>query len=104
MATVETNTNTKFRSVIRALDSPLRVELVKLLLQQPRSAPDIYQTLINTGFDIGDRDTVYKALQMLVDAGLVEKYYNMDVKRICYKVITKHIHIDVPTLNLSVEV
>ena len=100
MATTEINT--KFSSVIRALDSPLRVELVRLLLQKPTSAPDIYQTLISTGFDIGDRDTVYKALQMLVDAGLVEKYYDMRVKRISYKVVTKQIHIDVPTLNLTV--
>jgi Fe2+ or Zn2+ uptake regulation protein len=100
MATTEINT--RFSSVIRALDSPLRVELVKLLLQKPTSAPDIYQTLISTGFDIGDRDTVYKALQMLVDAGLVEKYYDMEVKRICYKVVTKQIHIDVPSLNLTV--
>lgn len=91
-----------FNSVIRALDSPLRVALVKILLEKPKSAPDIYQTLVTSGFDIGDRDTVYKALQMLVDAGLLEKYYDMNAKRICYKVITKHIMIDVATLNLTV--
>ena len=39
---------------------------------------------------------------MLVDAGLVEKYYDMSVKRICYKVVTRQILIDVPTLNLTV--
>jgi Fe2+ or Zn2+ uptake regulation protein len=94
--------NPVFTSVIRALDSPLRVALVKILQERPRSAPDIYQTLINTGFDIGDRDTVYKALQMLVDANLLEKYYDMNVKRICYKVATKQILIDIPTLNLTV--
>jgi len=93
--------NPVFSSVIRALDSPLRVGLVKILLEKPRSAPDIYQTLINSGFDIGDRDTVYKALQMLVDANLLEKYYDMNVKRICYKVATKQILIDIPTLNLT---
>jgi Fe2+ or Zn2+ uptake regulation protein len=96
-----TEVSPKFSSVIRALDSPLRVELVKILLEKPRSAPDIYQTLINAGFDIGDRDTVYKALQMLVDAGILEKYYEMTVKRICYRVATKRILIDIPTLDLT---
>ena len=98
---METETKSNFSLVIRALDSPLRVELVKILLERPMSAPDIYQTLIGAGFDIGDRDTVYKALQMLVDAGLLEKYYDMTVKRICYKVTKKQILIDIPTLNLT---
>jgi Fe2+ or Zn2+ uptake regulation protein len=57
---------------------------------------------MNAGFEVGDRDTVYKALQMLVDANLLEKYYDMNVKSICYKVATKQILIDIPTLNLTV--
>ena len=30
------------------------------------------------------------------------KYYDINVKRICYKVATKQILIDIPTLNLTV--
>lgn len=102
MMSLQNTAPEEFSKVIRALDSPFRILLIKALMEKSMSAPEIYKMLVEVGFDIGDRDTVYKALQMLSDAGLIEKYYDAGAKRISYRAISKQILIDISTLHLKV--
>lgn len=63
------------------------------------SASELYQSL---GKDAPSyRQSVNKALEILKDAELVEKYYSEEKKAICYNVISKQIVISL--LEMEVE-
>lgn len=53
----------------------------------------ILEELKGRGFDIKYRESVFKAVERLVDCGLVEKYYERD-KGIRYRVMRTTLEID----------
>ncbi len=70
--------------VFRALCSELRREILSLLSEKPMTASETQKAVKNRGFKIKYRETIYRALETLVDSGLVEKFY-VSKKGLSYK-------------------
>ena len=79
--------------VIRAINSNLRREILKILSKEPMTVSDVLVQLKKSGLQIKYRETVYRSLEKLFEAGLVQKYY-VRTKGICYKVLVTNLTID----------
>lgn len=80
--------------VISALDSKLRREILKILAKEPKTVIEVLEDLKKKKIEIKYRETVYRALEKLFDAELVEKYYAKE-KGIWYKLTAKRVVIDI---------
>lgn len=81
------------RKIIAALDSDMRIEILKILADSPKTVSEVLSNLHKRDIEVKYRETVYRALEKLVDAGLVEKYYEKE-KGLCYKILMDRITID----------
>jgi len=88
------------RRIIQALDSETRLEIIKILGKGPSSVAEIFQEIKIKKAGVSYRESVYRALEKLVSAGLVDKYYDKE-KGICYKLLMTKIKFDL--LNETVE-
>jgi len=80
--------------VIKALNSRTRRKILKILSEGPKNVKEISIVLREQySANIRYRESVYKALEKLVDADLVEKFYQKD-KGITYRLKRKKITID----------
>lgn len=80
--------------IIPALDSETRREIIKILGKGPSTVKDIFQEIKETQkVSVRYRESIYRALEKLVNAGLVEKYYDKE-KGICYKLLIRKIKLD----------
>ena len=70
--------------VMKALDSPVRRMLMLLALEGPKTSQGYKEELMKHGFDVKYKESIYKDLQLLVDAGLIQKYYDKEEKAIMY--------------------
>jgi len=70
--------------VMRALDSNVRRMIMLLALDGPKTSMDYKEELVKRGYDVKYKESIYKDLQLLVEAGLVEKYYDKEKKAIVY--------------------
>lgn len=75
----------KFRA---ALNSNLRREILKILSKEPMTVIRVLNELKKKRIEIKYRETVYRDLEKLLDAGLVNKYYVKD-KGLCYELKVK---------------
>lgn len=83
-----------FNKVILALNSNTRQQIIKILDKGPATLTEIFQEIKkNKKVGIAYRESIYRALEKMVDADLVEKYYEKG-KGICYKLLTKKIKLD----------
>lgn len=85
--------------VVYGLNSTTRRQILRLLSENELTAPEIYQKL-------GDdapvyRQSVNKALDILEQSKLVEKYYNSEKKAIQFKIVTKKLTIDLKDLSVE---
>jgi len=87
--------------VISALNSDLRREILKILAENPYTVLEVLDRLKSKGFDVKYRETVYRALEKLVDAEIVEKYYVKD-KGLCYKLSSTRITIEITKENVDI--
>lgn len=91
---------------VSALNSKTRREALKILANEPKTVKEVLSALREKGYAIKYRETVYRILERLVDASLVEKYYDRE-KGICYKLLTKELTLDLikgsikPTSNIA---
>lgn len=82
------------RRIIRALDSETRLEIIKILARGPSSVGDVFQEIkAMKKVSVIYRESVYRALEKLVSADLVEKYYDKE-KGICYRLLATKIKLD----------
>jgi Fe2+ or Zn2+ uptake regulation protein len=58
--------------------------IMLLALDGPKTSMDYKEELVKRGYDIKYKESIYKDLQLLVEAGLVEKYYDKEKKAIVY--------------------
>jgi len=79
--------------VISALNSELRREILKIISKEPMPVIQVLEELKKRKFDVKYRESVYRALEKLVDSGLVEKCYIKN-KGLCYKLKVKIVKID----------
>lgn len=85
--------------VFRALDSELRRELLRILAKEPKDSIGCYEELANIGFIARHRETIYKELQILVEANLVEKFYDIKTKKILYKTAFESVSINLNSMK-----
>lgn len=78
--------------VIGALNSGLRREILSILSKQSMTVLQVLEELKRRTGGVRYRETVYRALERLVDSGLVEKYYEKE-KGLCYKLVSNCIMI-----------
>lgn len=84
-----------FDKVMAALDSGVRREILRIMAEQPRTTMEVLEELRRRGRQIRYRTTVYRALEKLLSAGLVRKYY-VQGKGLCYKILATDL-----TINLA---
>ncbi len=80
----EKKEGTDLANVMRALDSDVRRMLMLQALDGAKTSLEYKDELLKHGYDIKYKESIYKDLQLLVDAGLVEKYYDKEKKAIVY--------------------
>jgi len=87
--------------VISALNSHLRREILKILAKEPKTVLEVLEELKKKKVDIKYRETVYRALEKLFDAELLEKYYDKE-KGLCYKLLLTRITIEITKETLNI--
>jgi DNA-binding transcriptional ArsR family regulator len=87
--------------VIAALDSELRREILKILVEESATALEVLKKLNRKGMKVKYRETVYRALEKLVDAELVKKFYVRD-RGICYRLALTNINIIVTKGSIDI--
>ena len=87
--------------IISALNSDLRREILKILAERPYTVLEVLNKLKKKGLDVKYRETVYRALEILVDAELVEKFYVKE-KGLCYKLSLTRITIEITKESLEI--
>jgi Fe2+ or Zn2+ uptake regulation protein len=88
-------------SFFAALDSDLRREVLTVLADKPSTVLGVMQKLKNKGLDVKYRETVYRSLETLLDAGLVEKFYDRE-HGLCYKLCSSKIVVEIKSGLISV--
>jgi len=80
--------------VVKALNSRTRRKILKILSEGPKNVKEISIALREQySTNIKYRESVFKALEKLVEANLVEKFYEKD-KGIAYRLKREKITID----------
>jgi len=79
--------------VVTALNSKLRREILRIVSKQPMTVIQVLEELKEMKVEIKYRETIYRALEKLVDAKLVEKSYVKE-KGLCYKALGNRIIIN----------
>jgi|Deesub1362A_J573_1020465.scaffolds.fasta_scaffold21634_2 Fe2+ or Zn2+ uptake regulation protein len=79
--------------VMSALNSKLRREILKIVSKEPMTVIQVLGQLRKRRFEVKYRESVYRALEKLFDAELVEKCYIKE-KGLCYKIRSKFLTID----------
>ena len=80
--------------VVKALNSRTRRKILKILSEGPKNVKEISIVLKEQySTNIKYRESVFKALEKLVEADLVEKFYEKD-KGIAYRLKRKKVTID----------
>ncbi|RLF03709.1 MAG: hypothetical protein DRK00_08375 [Thermoprotei archaeon] len=88
--------------VASALNSELRREILKVLAGEPETALGVLNKLKERGIKVRYRETVYRALEKLVEANLVEKFYKRG-RGICYGLLVNHILLRIDEEKISIE-
>jgi|Deesub1362B_J571_1020462.scaffolds.fasta_scaffold00647_13 DNA-binding transcriptional ArsR family regulator len=80
--------------VVKALNSRTRRKILKILSEGPKNVKEVSIVLREQySANIKYRESVFKALEKLVEADLVEKFYEKD-KGIAYRLKRKKVTID----------
>ena len=80
------------RKIDSALSSELCVAILNVVGLDEKNVGEVLSDLQTKGLSLKYRETVYRALERLVDARLLEKKYVQD-KGICYKLKKREITI-----------
>ena len=83
--------------IFSALSSKTRIEILRILAEKPSSIMDVLGELGRRGFKIKYRESVYRSLEKLTSAGLVEKYYDKKERGIRYRLIKIKLEVDFQT-------
>lgn len=94
--------NVETGKVISALNSELRREILKVISEEPMTVMQVLEELKRRRFEVNYRETVYRALERLLDAGLVEKCYIRE-KGLCYTIKAKIVIIDITKSIIEIQ-
>jgi len=88
--------------VISALNSELRREILKIISKEPMPVIQVLEELKKKGYTMKYRESVYRALEKLVDSELAEKCYIKE-KGLCYKLKVKIVKIDLSKGEIEIQ-
>ena len=87
------------KTVIAAFDSDVRREILTVLHSGPQTVKEVLQELVKRNQQVRYRETVYRALEKLVDAHLVDKFYKKE-HGLCYKLVSSQITIEIKSNSI----
>jgi len=88
--------------VVSALDSLTRRKILTILERNQLTLQEIFERLCKSGVEIKYRESVFRALNKLLDAGLIEKFYDKE-KGICYRLLIRKIEVDLIDGTINVK-
>jgi len=84
-----------YSEIIKALDSETRRTLIQIIKNDPLTLSEIFDEIKNNNLlDIKHRESIYRALEKLVEAKIVKKFYIQN-KGLCYVLIVNQILLDI---------
>ena len=92
----------KIYKIIRALDNDLRLLIIDKLIGNSLTEKELFETISKERPDLKYRESLYRQIETLVQAGLVTKYYDTAKRRICYTCELDNISIDLKAMNVNV--
>lgn len=93
--------DSSYVTVIRALNSPIRRMILRMCCDNSCSINELAEKLTAENIDYKSRDSLYKQTELLVAAGLLDKFYDVNKKAISYKNPVVEVIIDIE--NSTVE-
>jgi len=88
------------KKIASALSSETRLKILKILAKKELSSVDVYRGYIRIYNDKKHRESIYRDLEVLVTAELLEKKYDSSSKQIIYHLKVKKITLDLTMDNL----
>ena len=80
--------------VVKALNSETRRKILRILAEEPKTIKEMAEALRKSySINLKYRESVFKALERLVEADLVEKHYEKE-RGLVYKLKKKEIIVD----------
>ncbi|RLG33908.1 hypothetical protein DRN97_03855 [Methanosarcinales archaeon] len=80
--------------VVKALNSETRRKILRILAEEPKTVKEVAETLRKSySINLEYRESVFKALERLVEAELVEKHHEKG-RGVVYKLKKKEIIVD----------
>jgi len=92
----------QLKVVIAALANDMRMQLLQTLSGEPLPASRVFAETKMMGSDVRYRETVYKGLETLVSAGLVDKKYDKKKKIIVYSLVGETLSIDLRNMVATI--
>jgi|GEM_PF-5504189 len=89
-------------NIVRALDNDLRLLILDKLKGTPMTEKELFEKISKERPELKYRESLYRQVEMLVQAGLVRKYYDTGKRRICYTCDASHIFIDLNTMDANI--
>jgi len=87
-------------AVSKALSNETRLRLLKIIATEAGSATGIHQRYVDEYEDQKHRESVYRALENLVDAELLTKEYQQDAGLV-YQLAHEQVVIDLPAADID---
>jgi Fe2+ or Zn2+ uptake regulation protein len=84
--------------LVQALDDTTRLELLKILSRRPKTVNEVSQELKKIGKHVKYRQTVYRALEKLLDVGLLDKHYEKG-RGLVYRLRYRKIYLDLKKME-----
>jgi Fe2+ or Zn2+ uptake regulation protein len=89
-------------NIVRALDNDLRLLILDKLKGTPMTEKELFEKISKERPELKYRESLYRQVEMLVQAGLVRKYYDTGKRRICYTCDASHIFIDLNAMDANI--
>ncbi|MDP2788569.1 MAG: transcriptional repressor [bacterium] len=80
------NDDLDLKNVSRALSSDTRLNILKILVNNDLSSIEVYNKYVEKFDGKKHRETIYRALETLLSAGILEKKYSNERKNVVYSI------------------
>lgn len=90
--------------IVKALDNDLRLLIIDKLKGTSMTEKELFEKISVEKPDLRYRESLYRQIETLVQAGLVRKFYDTGKRRICYTCDASHIFIDLNAMDASIVV
>jgi Fe2+ or Zn2+ uptake regulation protein len=93
--------NMEPHTILSILSSRTRLEILKILSSGPKNLMEIKDALDASGVGIKYRESVYRALEKLVLAGLVDKLYVNGGRKVRYALAVEKVELETGTGRMT---